>query len=587
MDIQELFESAFVHYQAGNLQRAEQILKKILKLQPDNFEACYYLGGILDDALRPEEAITCYRRAMEINPEFPGTYYNIASLLQGKRQFDEALAYYQKALSLDPACADIYNSIGVILQSKGEFGEAVSYYQKALGLDPNFATAYCNMGNVLVNQGKLQEAASYFRRSLQLKPDALKPYESLLMLMNYSSDYDPPAIFSEHLNFSKQFEYPLRFIRTAHTNDKIPDRKLKIGYLSPDFRQHSVNYFIEPVLTSHRHDRFELFCYSDVSVPDSVTERLQGYADQWRNIAGMSDEQVAGMIRNDGIDILIDLAGHTGNNRILVFALKPAPVQVNWLGYPNTTGLAAVDYRIVDAYTDPPGLTDPFYTEQLIRLPDSFLCYQPDNNSPAAGDLPALQSGHITFGSFNVFRKVSQKTVALWAAVLKALPDARLLLKTKNLSDRATCHNAREMFTAQGISPDRLDLLSHIPSFTGHLDTYNRIDIGLDTFPYNGTTTTCEALWMGVPVITLAGNTHASRVGVSLLTNIGLPGLIAETVGEYVSIAVKLAGDLKNLQSLRENLRGMMAHSLLTDAKRFVIALETCYREIWQKWCKQ
>jgi protein O-GlcNAc transferase len=587
MNLQQLFESAFVHYQAGNLQRAEQILKKILKIQPDNFEACYYLGGILDDTVRPDEAIACYRRAMEINPEFPGTYYNIAALLQGKRQFDEALAYYQKALSFDPACADIYNSIGVILQSKGEFGEAVPYYQKALGLDPNFAKAYYNMGNVLVNQGKLQEAVSYFRRSLQLKPDELNPYESLLMLMNYSSDYDPAAIFSEHLNFSKQFEYPLHFTRTSHMNEKIPDRKLKIGYVSPDFRRHSVNYFIEPVLTSHNHDRFELFCYSDVSVPDNVTERLQGYADQWRNIAGKSDEQVAGMIRKDGIDILVDLAGHTGYNRILLFARKPAPVQVSWLGYPNTTGLSAVDYRIVDAYTDPPGLTDPFYTEQLIRLPDSFLCYQPDNDSPPAGDLPALQSGHITFGSFNVFLKVSQKTVALWAAILKALPDSRLLLKTKNLSDSATCRNAREMFAAQGISPDRIDLLSHTPSFTGHLDTYNRIDIGLDTFPYNGTTTTCEALWMGVPVITLAGNTHASRVGVSLLTNIGLPGLIAETFEEYVLTAVKLAGDLKNLQSLRENLRSMMAHSLLTDTKRFVIALETCYREIWGKWCKQ
>jgi protein O-GlcNAc transferase len=587
MNIQQLFESAFVQYQAGNLQRAEQILNKILKIQPDNFEACYYLGGILDDAFRTEEAIRCYRRAMEINPEFPGTYYNIAALLQGERKFDEALAYYQKALGLDPTCADIHNSIGVILQSKGEFGEAVSCYQEALRLDPNFAKAYYNLGNVLVNQGKLQEAESYFRRSLQLKPDELKPYESLLMLMNYGSDYDPAAIFSEHRNFSKQFEYPLRVTRSPHTNRKIPDRKLKIGYVSPDFRRHSVNYFIEPVLASHSHGRFELFCYSDVSVPDNVTERLQGYADQWRNIAGMSDEQVAGMVRKDGIDILVDLAGHTGYNRILLFARKPAPVQVTWLGYPNTTGLSAVDYRIVDAYTDPPGLTDPFYTEKLIRLPESFLCYQPDSDTPAAGDLPALQSGHITFGSFNVFLKVSRKTVALWAAILKALPGSRLLLKTKNFSDKTTCRNAREMFTAQGISPDRLDLLSHNPSFTGHLDTYNRIDIGLDTFPYNGTTTTCEALWMGVPVITLAGNTHASRVGVSLLTTIGLADLIAETGEEYVSTAVKLAGDIKRLRSLRENVRGMMAHSPLTDARRFVSVLETCYREMWEKWCKQ
>jgi predicted O-linked N-acetylglucosamine transferase (SPINDLY family) len=291
------------------------------------------------------------------------------------------------------------------------------------------------------------------------------------------------------------------------------------------------------------------------------------------------------MIRKDGIDILIDLAGHTGYNRMLLFARKPAPVQVSWLGYPNTTGLKTVDYRIVDGYTDPPGLTDPFYTEELIRLPHSFLCYLPDNNSPAVGTLPGTAAGHITFGSFNFFAKVSPEVVGCWAELLKAVPASRILLKTKSLSDKPTREYAMEMFTQKGIESERIELLSYEHSYRGHLDIYNRIDIGLDTFPYNGTTTTCEAIWMGVPVITLAGDRHASRVGVSLLSNIGLPELIAKTEDEYIDIAVKLATDIGRLQVLRQRTRYMMTHSPLSDAKSFTAHLEDCYQRMWEKWC--
>ena len=582
-----IFQTALGHYQTGNLQQAEHLFREIIKAAPKNFEAHYYLANILQDTGRDEEAVQSYQRAMEINPDFPGTYYNMGSILKEKRDDDEALTYFQKALELDPACADIYNSIGVIYQSKGELDDAIAYYRKALDADPKFAIAYYNLGNAYMHQGKLSEADSFFRQSLKLDPGRIKPHESLIMLMNYSDRYDAKTVFAEHLNFSRQFEMPLRFTHISHKKEKVSDRKLRIGYVSPDFRRHSVNYFVEPVLASHRHDKFEIFCYSDVFRPDAVTERLRGYADQWRDIRRMPDEEVASLVRKDGIDILIDLAGHTGYNRILLFARKPASVQVSWLGYPNTTGLSTVDYRLVDAYTDPPGLTDPFYTEKLIRLPHSFLCYLPDEDSPAVGDLPALKSGNITFGSFNFFPKVSRTTVALWSAILKALPGSRLVLKAKSFSNKTAYDYAMEMFTSQGIADERVELMPQKQSFTGHLDTYNLIDIGLDTFPYNGTTTTCEALWMGVPIISLAGTTHVSRVGMSILSNVGVPEFAAETGDAYVEKAVRLASDIEGLQILRKRLRGMMSDSVLTDAKRFVPALESCYREMWENRSKQ
>ena len=402
---------------------------------------------------------------------------------------------------------------------------------------------------------------------------------------DHSSDIETGAIFADHLNYAGQFEAPLASAIVSHKNDRSSTRRLKIGYVSPDFRRHSVNYFIEPVLASHNHDNFEVFCYSDVLTPDNVTERLQGYSNQWRDIKGMRDEEVTKLIRQDRIDILLDLAGHSANNRLQVFARKPAPVQVSWIGYPNTTGLSNIDYRIVDSYTDPPGLTDPFCSEKLIRMPESFLCYLPDKGSPDVRDLPAMKTGYVTFGSFNYFPKMSKETVIVWSAILKEVPDSRLIIKTRTLADSGTRQYAMDMFIKNGIASERIDLLAMKTSFEEHLDTYNSIDIALDTFPYNGTTTTCEALWMGVPVVTFAGNVHASRVGNSLLTNTGLYELVANSFEEYISIALNLARNQNNLQTLRESLRDKMSHSPLADAKKFIVNLENCYRKVWEQWC--
>jgi predicted O-linked N-acetylglucosamine transferase (SPINDLY family) len=417
-----------------------------------------------------------------------------------------------------------------------------------------------------------------------MKPDFATSYSNLLLSMNYTH-HDTGTIFQEHLNYARQFAASLASDIPPYTNELIPDRRIRIGYVSPDFRRHSVNYFIEPVLAAHTREQFEVFCYSDVVSPDEVSHRIQTYPVQWRDIVGMTDAQIAALVRSDRIDILVDLAGHTGYNRMLLFARKPAPVQVSWLGYPNTTGLKAVDYRIVDGYTDPPGLTDPFYTEKLTRMPESFLCYQPEQDSPEIGPLPSLQAGHITFGSFNIISKVTPEAVALWADILKKVPDAKLFLKAKSLFDKGTREYLGALFLQQGIPMDRLIFKFHTASYKEHLAMYNSIDIALDTFPYNGTTTTCEALWMGVPVVTLAGDRHASRVGKSLLTNIGLPELVAETENAYIDIAVKLAADIDRLRFLRERLREMMRQSPVCDATGFTANLENCYREMWRTYC--
>ena len=355
--------------------------------------------------------------------------------------------------------------------------------------------------------------------------------------------------------------------------------------MSPDFKSHSVAYFIEPILAAHNHRDFEIFCYSDVPTEDSTTIRIKKYADYWRDIYKRFDEKVSELIRKDKIDILIDLAGHTGP-RMLLFANKSAPIQVSWIGYPATTGLSTVDYKIVDNFTDPPGMTEKFYAETLIRLPRSFLSYLPEKESPEIENLPSRKNGYVTFGSFNNLPKISSKMISLWSKILKSIPNSHLIIKAGSFIDEKTRIFVLNIFQQEQIEASRLHLMPWLPSKKEHLNMYNHVDIALDTFPYNGTTTICEALWMGVPVISLSGNSHVSRVGLSLLSNIGLSELVASTFDEYVSIAIHLAENIEKLASLRGRLRDMMKHSPVCDAERFTSNLEKCYRQMWEKWCK-
>jgi protein O-GlcNAc transferase len=571
--------------QKGMTDEATGYFQKSISLNPDNAVAYSNLGSVLQERGLGDEAINAYRKAVEIAPDSGEAHTNLGTALQLKGQNDEAIACFYKAVERDPDYIRAYHGLAAALVAKWGLGEAIDVCNKALKRNENDATSYYIMGNILMTQGRLDEAEIYFKRSIQVRPDEPKPYQAFLMLISYHPGYDARSILSEHKRFAAQFEGPLHPGLSVHSNDRTVNRRLKIGYVSPDFKMHPVAYFIEPVLASHNIDHFEIFCYSDVSVSDEVTNRIKGYELKWRNIAGMSDEKVAELIRGERIDILIDLAGHTGGiNRILLFARKPAPVQVSWIGYPSTTGLSTMDYKIVDDYTDPPGMTEQFYTERLLRLPETFLCYLPDKNSPDPGPLPALSSGHITFGSFNNYVKVTSQVIRLWSKILKEVKGSRLLMKSMSFFDRTTRTYAKNLFEDEGIRAERIELLQPVPSVREHLGLYRRIDIGLDTFPYNGTTTTCEAMWMGVPVITLEGNVHSSRVGVSLLSNVGLEGLIAKTYDQYVDIARQLSADIKELSSLRAGLRDTMAQSPLTDAKRFTMNIENCYRSIWADW---
>ena len=463
--------------------------------------------------------------------------------------------------------------------------QAIAHYERALSLKPDYALAHHNLGSALVLQGQMDQAIAHHERALSLRPDYVATHNSLLFTLNYASDREPLAVYAAHRDFARRWEAPLATLIPAHTNDRSPERRLRIGYVSSDFRQHSVGYFIEPVLAHHDHDRFEIFCYSNHLQEDKVTARLKSHADHWCRIIGLSDEQVAQRIRADQIDILIDLNGHTGGNRLLVFARKPAPLQVTWLGYPNTTGLSAMDYRLTDGFADPLGMTEHLHSEKLIRLPECFSCYR----TAARGARGSRTSGAGKgIRDFRFLQQLGQDHPGGDGGLgADSASHPRLAFDPQEFRSerqhRAT--TVRETFTELGVAPERLELLGRDRSHEAHLERYRSIDIGLDPFPYNGTTTTCEALWMGVPVVTLAGQTHAGRVGVSQLSNLGLTELIARTPEEYLATAVRLAADLEHLSSLRKELRARMAASPLTDGQRFTKNLEQAYLAMWQDWC--
>jgi predicted O-linked N-acetylglucosamine transferase (SPINDLY family) len=373
---------------------------------------------------------------------------------------------------------------------------------------------------------------------------------------------------------------------TAYANRREPGRRLKVGYVSPDFRQHSVAYFVDPLLKGHDQQAVEVFCYAEVARPDAVTARLRGYGGHWLVTVGLSDDDLTERIRTDGIDILVDLAGHTEKNRLGVFAHKPAPVQVTWLGYPNTTGRKSIDYRLVDAVTDPVGEADAWASETLVRVEGGFLCYAGSRGAPEPTAPPCLMTDTVTFGSFNNPAKLSPATLDAWGSLLARLPQARLLLKGRPFADAATRALFLSRLGERGVAAERVELVAWMPSGAAHLGLYNRVDIALDPFPYNGTTTTCEALWMGVPVVTLRGDRHRGRVGASLLTQVGLKDWIASSMEEYLEIADTLAGDPDHLKYLRRTLRPRLAASPLCDGRAFARKIEAAYRTIWQHWCE-
>jgi predicted O-linked N-acetylglucosamine transferase (SPINDLY family) len=388
-------------------------------------------------------------------------------------------------------------------------------------------------------------------------------------------------IRDEHRIWNQQHAEPLKKFIRPHSNDREPDRPLRIGYVSADFLDHPVGRLILPLLSAHNHDHFTIFCYSDVKQPDRLTPLIRRHAGQWQNIVRLTDERVAQMIREDRIDILVDLTMHVANNRLLLFARKPAPVQATYLAYCSTTGLEKMDYRLTDPYFDPPGMNDEFYSEKSIRLPETYWCYPNDDLSSEVGPLPALATGEITFGCLNNFSKVSPDALKLWMQLLRAMPKSRFILHAYPGAHR---QRVVDLLQQGGIDPRRVAFAGKVP-LREYYALHGKIDIGLDPFPFAGGTTTCDAVWMGVPVVTLIGKTAVGRGGVSILSNLGLPELIAGTPEQYIEIAMGLAKDLPRLAELRRTLRARMQASPLMDAPRFARNVEAAYRQMWRNWC--
>jgi predicted O-linked N-acetylglucosamine transferase (SPINDLY family) len=568
------FDEAIGHYQQA------------LARKPDLLEANFKLGNALTMRGRPGEAVSFYRRALEIDPKFLEGYNRLGIALLKLKAYHEAIAVYEKILSIYDKSPGIYANMANVYAAMGHLCKAEESLKRAAKLNPNIPNVHCNLGVVLNSEGKTEEALESFRQALALDPAFAKAHSNILLCLNYLQNRSPESVYKEHLQWAKSYENQ-DSVFPAHENDPDPGKRLHIGYVSPDICAHSVAYFLGNILANHDPACAEIYCYADVSAPDTVTSHLRALSQHWRDTCGLSNASVAGLIREDRIDILVDLAGHTANNRLTLFATKPAPVQVTYLGYPNTTGLRNMDYRITDSWADPPGMTERYHSETLVRLPGGFLCYQPPSGMPTISPLPARQNGYITFASFNNLSKVTTVVIDLWAELLRTIPRARLLLKNKSLNDPATRERYAALLKDRDIQPERIELLGSQPSLTEHLAIYNRVDIGLDTFPYNGTTTTCESLWMGVPVITLAGQVHASRVGLSLLSQAGLGEFIASEPARYIAIARELSADLDRLEKLRATLRQLMEGTSLCDGKRFTQNLEQAYRQMWLEWCQR
>jgi protein O-GlcNAc transferase len=601
----------------GRLQDAAGSFQRAAKLQPDFIEAQMHLGGVLVELGRLEEAATSFRRAVAIAPNLAGAYNNLGIVCRTLGRLDEAVASFQRAcalqpdyaealnnlgnaldeqgrsqeavdcyrraLLLQPEYAEALNNLGATLKGQGKLVEAVAAFQRALAIRPDYVSAHVNLGGAFNEMGRLDEASACFRRAMEIKPDHAAAHSSWLFLRNYVAGYDLAALYADHLEWARRHAEALTALAAPHDNDADPARRLRIGYVSGDLCSHSVANFIEPVLARHDRRRFEVTCYSNSPRVDEVTRRLQGYADHWRRIVGMSDAAAEAMIRADRIDILVDLSGHTADNRLPLFARKPAPLQATWIGYPNTTGMSAMDYRISDANLDPPGMTERYHTEALVRLPASA-CFQPAAESPEVNDVPALTAGHVTFACFNNFTKVTDEAIGCWAQVLEAVPGSRLMLLIGDAGNAAARERVEQTFARHGVKPERLQLIGKRP-LAEYLALHHGVDIALDPFPYNGGTTSVHSLWMGVPIITLAGQSPVSRVGVTILANVGLQELIAQSVAEYVAIARDLARDTERLCRIRAELRGRLQASPLIDAERLTRALEDAYRNMWQTWC--
>jgi predicted O-linked N-acetylglucosamine transferase (SPINDLY family) len=581
MTVQQVMEQAIQHHQAGRLQQAETIYRQVLGADPNYPDALHFLGVLAHQMGKNEIALELIRRAVAQNPNQPGYYNNLGYVLTAMGRFKDAIAALKMKVLLQPDAADGHNNLGIAFCRDGDADAAIAEFKLALGLKPDYFEVYNNLGNACKDQGSLDEAIEAYRAGSRLNPNDLVVHDNLIYAMHFHAGSQATEIDKEHRRWNRLHAAPLASSIQRHDNDRDPDRILRIGYVGADFREHCQSLFLLPLMANHDRTNFKIHVYSNVTNPDPIMELFKTYCDGWRNIVGIPDEQAARMIREDRIDILIDLTLHMAENRLLIFARKPAPVQASWLGYPSATGLQTMDYRISDPHLDPGGADESGAPERVIRLADTFWCYRPMSDEPGINALPALSRERVTFACLNNFCKVNDGVLELWAKVMSAVRESRLMLL-----GNAGSYRDRTIATLErlGVEGSRIEFAAKRPRGE-YLKLYHQVDLALDTFPYNGHTTSLDAFWMGVPVISLVGKTPVARGGLCLARNLRMDELAVDSPDDFVQVARKLAGDLPKLAEMRSGLRAKMQQSALMDGPRFARSMESVFRRMWRTWC--
>ncbi len=559
----------------NELSAAGDCFRRVLALEPNYADAHSRLGDLLLRSGNADAAAASFRRYLELKPQDHRGYNNLGLALANLNQPDEAVQTLKRALEMKPDYADAYNTLGLAYEQQGKKDAAADCYTKAVELKPDFADAWSNLGTNLTEAGRADEAIEALRQSLAIKPNSSAIHSNLLLTLNYTSTLTPAQVTEEHRRWAGRFAPGAATIRP---HDPRPDRSVRVGYLSADMRSHTVAGLIELLFEHHDRSQFHVSAYSNVPRPDDTTTRLSKLADSFRSVVGLSDTAAADLIRTDNIDILIDMSGHTAGNRLEVLALKPAPVQMTLFGYPNTTGMHTVDYRLTDEVADPPGMTESLSVEKLLRIDGLAWAYKPPVGVPDVASLPSLVNPSFTFGCLNNPAKISELCLETWSRLLATIPNSRLVLLAGQSARGA--QRLTDRFLAAGVSRERLELVFRLPTLE-YFEAHQLIDLMIDPFPYNGGVTTCDSLWMGVPVLSIAGNSYVSRQGASIMTHVGLSEFIAESPGHLIALAQTWANNREWLADIRLGLRRQMMQSPITDGVRYVRSLEAALRNAW------
>jgi protein O-GlcNAc transferase len=567
--------------QRGNFTDAEIFLRRATKLHPESFSVHANLGNLFKQNNRMSEAETSYRHALALKPDFADAYSNLGIVLMDTGRMTEAKAACRRAIELKPDFAEAHNNFGLVLKDSGQPELAAAHYRQALKIKPDYAEALNNLGIELQVMGQVDNALASFQRALELKADSVVTHSNLIFTRDLMVDADQKTLLGERKRWNAMHAAHL-YQQQKFQNIPYPERRLRVGYVSADFRNHSAATAFGSMLINFDSTNFEVIAYSNTIKEDILTREFQQCVTSWRSIVGLSDNAASDLIRQDKIDILVDLSGHTAGNRLLVFARKPAPIQITAWGYASGTGMSAMDVFFTDPVMVPPEEKH-LHVEKIRYLP-SAIGYYHYGSAPPVNPLPALSGKNITFGSFNRLLKNSKEAYHTWAQVLHRLPDSRMILKTQALDDPDTRARVTGYFTQAGIAPERIILMGGT-SRDAHMSAFNHVDISLDPFPHGGGVSALEGLIMGVPLVTLRWPTLVGRVSASIMTSIGLDDWVAETQEQYIELAVQKAENLQSLAELRQNLRDLFTSSILGDKVAYTRIAEHEYRKLWKEWC--